>query len=82
MKRSRFTEDQIIGVLKEHELGAKTADLCRRVGHRLLAPARVAGEDQRFDLRAREAADGAGEELVRPLAGRLGRGENPERAAA
>jgi hypothetical protein len=26
MKRARFTEEQIIGVLKEHEAGAKTAD--------------------------------------------------------
>jgi putative transposase len=32
MKRSRHTEEQIIGVLKEHELGAKTADLCRKHG--------------------------------------------------
>ena len=32
MKRSRFTEEQIIGILKEHEAGAKTADLCRRHG--------------------------------------------------
>jgi putative transposase len=32
MKRKRFTEEQIIGVLKEHELGAKTADLCRKYG--------------------------------------------------
>jgi putative transposase len=32
MKRARFTEEQIIGVLKEHELGAKTADLCRKHG--------------------------------------------------
>jgi len=32
VKRSRFTEEQIIGVLKEHELGAKTADLCRKHG--------------------------------------------------
>jgi putative transposase len=32
MKRIRFTEEQIIGVLKEHELGAKTADLCRKHG--------------------------------------------------
>ena len=30
MKRARFTEEQIIGVLKEHEAGAKTADLARK----------------------------------------------------
>ncbi|WP_341901869.1 transposase, partial [Sandarakinorhabdus limnophila] len=27
MKRTRFTEEQIIGLLKEAEAGAKTADL-------------------------------------------------------
>ena len=32
VKRSRFTEERIIRVLKEHELGAKTADLCRKHG--------------------------------------------------
>ena len=32
MKRKCFTEEQIIGILKEHELGAKTADLCRKHG--------------------------------------------------
>lgn len=32
MKRARFTEEQIIGVLKEQEAGAKTADLARRHG--------------------------------------------------
>lgn len=32
MKRSRFTEEQIIGILREHEVGAKCADLCRKHG--------------------------------------------------
>ena len=32
MKRARFTEEQIIGVLKEHEAGAKTADRARKHG--------------------------------------------------
>jgi len=30
MKRKRFTEEQIIGILKEAEAGAKSVDLCRR----------------------------------------------------
>ena len=32
MKRSRFTDDQIIGILKEHEAGVSAADLCRKHG--------------------------------------------------
>ena len=32
MKRSRFMEEQIIAILKEHEAGTTTADLCRKHG--------------------------------------------------
>lgn len=32
MKRKRFTEEQIIAVLREHEAGVKTGDLARKHG--------------------------------------------------
>lgn len=32
MRTSRFSAEQIVGVLKEHEAGAGTAELCRRHG--------------------------------------------------
>ncbi|MEO9878746.1 MAG: transposase, partial [Hyphomicrobiales bacterium] len=28
-KRNRFSEEQIIGIFKEHEVGVPVADLCR-----------------------------------------------------
>jgi putative transposase len=32
MKRKRFTEEQIAGILKEHEAGVAVSELCRKHG--------------------------------------------------
>ena len=32
MKRSRFTEEQILAALKQHAAGASTKELCRQLG--------------------------------------------------
>jgi putative transposase len=32
MKRSRFSDEQIIGILKEHQAGLSAAELCRKYG--------------------------------------------------
>jgi putative transposase len=32
MKRTRFSEEQIVAVLRQQEAGAKTADVCRKHG--------------------------------------------------
>ena len=32
MRRSKYGEEQIIGILKEHEAGVSTAEVCRKYG--------------------------------------------------
>ena len=32
MKRSRYSDEQIIGILKEHQAGMPAAELCRKHG--------------------------------------------------
>jgi putative transposase len=45
MKKSRYTEEQIIGIVKQSEAGLKTADLCREHG---ISAATFYGWKQKF----------------------------------
>jgi len=46
VKKSRFSESQIVGVLKEHEAGTPTKELCRRHG---ISPATFYAWKAKFD---------------------------------
>ena len=59
MKRSRFTEEQIIGVLQEQEAGMKTAEVCRKHGISRADVLRLEGEVRRHERAGCEAAEAA-----------------------
>ena len=59
MKRSRFTEEQIIAILREQEAGSPTADVCRKHGISSGDVLQVEGEVRRPGRVGRQAAEGA-----------------------
>ena len=59
MKRSRFTEEQIIGVLREQEAGASVAELCRKHGISSATCLSLEGKVRRDGCFRGEAAEGA-----------------------
>ncbi len=60
MKKARLTEEQIIGIVQEHEAGANWADLCGRHGMSEGRCLSLEGEVFRDDGVRGQAAEGAG----------------------
>lgn len=54
MKNSRFSEEQIIGVLKEAEAGMKVADVCRKTAYRTRRSTRGEAATAAWTSRRRE----------------------------
>ncbi len=59
MKRMRYSEEQIIGILTEHDAGAKCADLCRKHGMSEGTCLSLEGKVFRDDGVGSQAAEGA-----------------------
>lgn len=55
MKKARFSEEQIVGILKQHEAGMKTADLCRE--HNISAATFYAWKGKYGGLQVNEAQE-------------------------
>lgn len=74
MRSSRFTEEQIIGMLKKQEAGAKTADVCRKHGISSATfckfKAKYGGMDA-SDARRLKALEGENARLKKLLAERM-----------
>jgi len=69
MKKARLKEEQIIAILREHEAGAATADVCRKHGVSQRWACRVIGVDRALvRYRSRRPDDKAGRQRLRELA--------------
>ena len=60
MKRSRFSEEQIIGILREQEAGSPTADVCRKHGISSATLYKWKAKFGGLDVSDCQAAEGAG----------------------
>ncbi len=59
MKRSKFSEEQIIGILREQEAGSPTAEVCRRHGISRATCLSLEGEVRRDGGIRRQASEDA-----------------------